>query len=155
LKVKILKSQTVSTKNRDAWIATNAPGVDVIISHPGLVETGMDLFEKGGSYNFPTLAFYQTGLMLSTLRQASRRSYRIGQGELCRVLYLYYKGTMQQRCMDLMSAKLQAAEAMDGKFSTEGLASLSDAGEPMGIALAKSLLESIRQQERGLLTLAR
>ena len=148
LKVKVLKSQTVDTKKRDAWIAANGPGVDVMISHPGLVSTGFDLFDKRGSYNFTTLIFYQTGLKLPTLRQASRRSWRIGQPHECRVRYLYYRATLQHRFIDLMAAKLQASEAIDGKFTNDGLAALSDAGESMGIALAKSLLESIKNRKQ-------
>ena len=90
----------------------------MIISHPGLVETGLDLFDKSGSYNFTTLMFYQTGYGLFTLRQASRRSWRIGQIEQCRVLYFYYDKTMQSRAMTLMGRKLAAAEAVEGKFSS-------------------------------------
>lgn len=154
LRVKVLRSGSVPTKAREEWIAANAPGIDVMVSHPQLVSTGLDLYDREGTYNFPTLMFYQTGLHLSTLRQASRRSWRIGQPLDCKVLYLYYKSTMQQRFVELMAAKLQAAEAIDGRFTTEGLSSLSDAGESMGLALAKSLLESIKQRRRGGLALA-
>jgi hypothetical protein len=44
----------------------------VVLSHPKLVETGLDLFDKGGSYNFPTVIFHQTGYNLFTMQQASR-----------------------------------------------------------------------------------
>ena len=67
-----------------------------------LAEAGLDLFDKGGSYNFPTLIFYQTGYNLFTMRQASRRAWRIGQRRDCKVIYLYYGGTLQARAMALM-----------------------------------------------------
>ena len=95
-----------------------------MISHPGLVETGLDLFDKRGTFNFSTLMFYQTGYGLFTLRQASRRAWRIGQYEQCRVKYFYYENSMQARAMTLMGRKLAAAEAIEGKFSAEGLAAM-------------------------------
>ena len=61
-------------------------------------------------------AFYETGYNLFTLRQASRRSWRIGQKEACRIVYFYYEGTMQDRAMALMGKKLTAAQALEGIF---------------------------------------
>lgn len=139
-RVKILRSQSVPTKERERWIAKNGAGSDVIISHPQLVETGLDLFVKGGGHNFSSLIFYQPSMMTSTTRQASRRSWRIGQPLDCEVGHMFYRGTLQHRMVNLMAAKLQAAEAIDGKFSSEGLAAMAEGGEAMGLALAKSLL---------------
>src|SRR5205823_6516535 len=48
---------SVPLATREAWIAEHAPQLDVMVSHPRLVETGLDLFDKSGSYNFPTLCF--------------------------------------------------------------------------------------------------
>ena len=97
--VKVLDADKVPTRSRSAWIAKNAPGVDVIISHPQPVRTGLTLFDAMGAHNFPSLIFYETGYDLFTLRQASRRSWRIGQKHPCRVYYLYYQETMQARAM--------------------------------------------------------
>ena len=107
--MKVLEADKVPTRNRSAWIAKNAPGVDVIISHPQPVRTGLTLFDAAGNHNFPSLIFYETGYDLFTLRQASRRSWRIGQKHPCRVYYLYYKETMQARAMALMAQKLDAS----------------------------------------------
>ena len=73
LRVAVLRS-SVPLVRREEWIAEHAPRLDVVVSHPRLVETGLDLFDKGGRHNFPTLCFYETGYNLFTLRQASRRS---------------------------------------------------------------------------------
>ena len=79
-----------------------------------------------------------------TLQQASRRSWRIGQQDHCKVYYLYYAGTMQERAMALMGKKIAAAQALDGKFSSEGLAAMAgDDGGSMEMALAKSLADQI------------
>jgi hypothetical protein len=143
LKVKALRS-SVTLAKREEWIAKHAPGVDVVISHPRLVETGLDLFDKGGKYNFPTLVFYETGYNLFTLRQAARRAWRIGQWAECRVFYFYYKDTMQERAMSLMGKKLVAAQALEGKFSEEGLLALADGDDGVEVALAKSLADRLR-----------
>ena len=139
---RVLRS-SVPLAKRESWIAKHAPGADVMISHPKLVETGLDLFDKGGKHNFPTLLFYETGYNLFTLRQAGRRAWRIGQREDCRVYYLYYEGTMQERAMTLMGKKLAASEAIEGKFSSEGLASLVGDGDSVEMALARSLAEEL------------
>jgi hypothetical protein len=137
---------TVPLSQRERWIAEHGKNADVIVSHPKLVETGLDLFDKRGNHNFATLVFYEMGYNPFTLRQASRRSWRIGQTEQCKVFYLYYAGTMQERAMALMGKKIAAAQALDGKFSTDGLAAMAgDDGGSMEMALAKSLAEQIEE----------
>jgi hypothetical protein len=141
--VKTLDADKVPTRNRSAWIARNAPGVDVIISHPQPVRTGLTLFDAMGAHNFPSLIFYETGYDLFTLRQASRRSWRIGQRHPCRVYYLYYQQTMQSRAMGLMAQKLDASLALEGQFSAEGLAAMSAESGSLTMELAKSLVENL------------
>jgi predicted nucleic acid-binding protein len=77
--------------------------VQVVICHPKLVETGLDLLD------FPTIIFYESGYSLHTLRQASRRSWRIGQRLPVRVKLLCYEGTMQTAWLRLMGKKLLVA----------------------------------------------
>lgn len=140
IKAQILRP-TVDPKRREAWIASNGPRYDVILSHPELVKTGLDFFDKARTYNFPTIAFYGTGYNLFTLQQASRRSWRIGQGRECRVLYFYYAGTMQERAMKLMGQKATAAEALNGRFSAEGLTAMAGEDDNMEMAMARNLAE--------------
>jgi hypothetical protein len=132
---------SVPLARREEWISTNAPDLDVVVSHPRLVETGLDLFDKSGRHNFPTICFYETGYNLFTLRQASRRSWRIGQKEPCRIVYLHHQETMQERAMALMGKKLTAAQALEGTFSSEGLVALAGEDANMELALARSLVE--------------
>lgn len=70
--INLLKGKNISSNrlpsavkpvDREKWIQDHGPGVDVIISHPVLVETGIDLFGKGPGkygqeYNFCTLVHY-------------------------------------------------------------------------------------------------
>ena len=134
LRVAVLRA-SVPTHKREEWYERHLEsGVEVVICHPKLVETGLDLLA------FPTLYFYQTGYSLHTLRQASRRSWRIGQKLPVRVKFLTYKGTMQEICLRLMGRKMLVALMMEGKFSGEGLQSL-DADEDLMSAMARELVE--------------
>lgn len=141
LTCEILRSSTVATDKREAWIYKHGEA-DVIISHPALVQTGLDLFDARGNHNFATLIFYQTGYKLDTLRQAACRAHRIGQTLPCEVWYLYYAGTMQQNAVELMSKKTSAAQAVEGKFSAEGLSSLTSGSESPAMQMAKMLVEN-------------
>ena len=126
---------SVDTSKREAWYARQIKeGVQVVISHPKLVETGLDLLD------FPTIIFYESGYSLHTLRQASRRSWRIGQRRPVRVKFLCYEGTMQTACLRLMGKKLLVALTMEGKFAGEGLQTI-DEDDDMLSAMARELVE--------------
>jgi superfamily II DNA or RNA helicase len=126
---------SVDTSKREAWYARQIKeGVQVVISHPKLVETGLDLLD------FPTILFYESGYSLHTLRQASRRSWRIGQRRPVRVKFLCYEGTMQTACLRLMGKKLLVALTMEGKFAGEGLQNI-DEDDDMLSAMARELVE--------------
>jgi hypothetical protein len=133
-RVAVLRS-SVATDKREEWYERQLKaGVEVVICHPKLVETGLDLLA------FPSLYFYETGYSLHTLRQASRRSWRIGQRHAVRVKFVTYAGTMQETCLRLMGKKMLVALMMEGKFSGEGLQSL-DTDEDLMSAMARELVE--------------
>ncbi len=134
IRTAIIKS-SVPTTQREAWYAKKVEeGVQVIIGHPRLVETGLDLLD------FPTLIFYETGYSLHTLRQSSRRSWRIGQDRPVKVFFLCHDGTMQTKCLRLMGKKLLVALTLEGKFAGEGLHDLEE-DDDMLAALARELVE--------------
>jgi len=115
-----------------------AAGMQVLIVNPSLIETGLDLNA------FTTLVFYSMGYKLFTLRQASRRSWRINQkAPAVKVYMLYYEDTMQQKCLKLMASKLAVAGLIEGNFSEEGLAAMSDV-QDMTSQMAKELMLGIR-----------
>ncbi|MGA2170719.1 MAG: helicase-related protein [Terracidiphilus sp.] len=133
-RVAVLRS-SVATDKREEWYERQLKaGVEVVLCHPKLVETGLDLLA------FPTLYFYETGYSLHTLRQASRRSWRIGQRHDVRVKFVTYPGTMQETCLRLMGKKMLVALMMEGKFSGEGLQSL-DSDEDLMSTMARELVE--------------
>ena len=126
---------SVDTSKREAWYARQIKeGAQVVISHPKLVETGLDLLD------FPTIIFYESGYSLHTLRQASRRSWRIGQRRPVRVKFFCYEGTMQTACLRLMGKKLLVALTLEGKFAGEGLQNI-DEYDDMLSAMARELVE--------------
>jgi hypothetical protein len=134
IRTAVLRASVDSSK-REAWYARQVKeGAQVVIAHPKLVETGLDLLE------FPTIIFYESGYSLHTLRQASRRSWRIGQRLPVRVKFLCYEGTMQTGCLRLMGKKLLVALTMEGKFAGEGLQNI-DEDDDMLSAMARELVE--------------
>ena len=54
-KVAVLKADTVAPDRRESWVDERVKqGVDVLVCHPRLVQTGLDLID------FPTLIWYET-----------------------------------------------------------------------------------------------
>lgn len=143
LKVGILRATDVEPREREEWIMRHGREFDVMISHPKLISTGLDLFSKAqGGHNYNAIVLYQTGYNPFDMRQFSRRAWRIGQPRDCRVYYLYYRATMQHRCMDLMAKKFAASQALEGEFSADGLAAMAG-DENIAMGLAKSLSEQV------------
>lgn len=139
-----LKSN-VETRHREQWIIANGPKYAAMLSHPQLVETGLDFFDHAGTYNFPSIVFYETGYNLFTVMQAAGRAWRIGQKQPCETSFLYWEGTMQEKCVRLMGRKQQASKAVEGKFSAEGLAAMLDGHDSLEMELAASLADMIEQ----------
>lgn len=117
----VLRS-TVPTAKREEWIERQVEnGVHVLITNPQLLETGLDLND------FTTLVYYNISYKLFTLRQSSRRSWRINQkAPRIEVYFLYFKGVMQQRAIRLMASKLAVAGVIEGNLTDEGLAAMSE-----------------------------
>jgi hypothetical protein len=97
------------------------------------LQTGLDLLA------FPTIFFVQTGYSIYTLRQASRRSWRIGQKERVRVAFFTYYDTAQESCLRLMGKKLLVSLAMEGKLHAEGLQAM-DEDDDLLTAMARELV---------------
>ena len=129
--VKFLPSSVLPAKRKE-WIEKNP--CDVLIANPELVKTGLTLL------NFVTIIFYETTYNVFTLKQASRRSWRIGQKENIKVIFMAYADTPQHKALELIGAKIGAANSLEGKFSSgDDLADLSD-DDNIQMALARSIL---------------
>ena len=142
LKVGVLRQSTAEPRERMEWIKANGPKNHVIISHPQLVSTGLDFFDKKGSFNYCSLVFYQSTYDVNLMRQAGRRHWRVGQVKECRNFYLYYQQTMQHQAVNHIGEKYAAAKSLEGKFSAEGLAAMAEGGigmTEMAAALSKKI----------------
>ncbi len=134
LKVATL-SASVAAEKREDWVADQVDrGIDVLITNPELVKTGLDLLE------FPTIVFLQSGYNVYTLQQAARRSWRIGQKQAVDVVFLGYEGTAQMTCLELMAKKIAVAQSTSGDMPESGLDVLNQSGDSIEVALAKQLV---------------
>jgi hypothetical protein len=133
IRVSVLTTE-VPPEQREAWYDRQLQaGMQVCIAHPRLVQTGLDLWAMADIH------FYETGYSIYTLRQASRRSWRIGQKKNVNVKFFYYAGTMQEACLRLMGKKLLVSLAMEGKFASDGLQAI-DGGDDILMAMARELV---------------
>ncbi len=131
----------VPPNKREEWVESQVrDGIQVLITNPSLVETGLDLND------FTTIYYYNISYNLFTLRQSSRRSWRINQkAPRVEVYFSYYEGTMQNRAVRLMASKLAVAGIIEGNFTDEGLAAMSDCAD-MTTALARELTQGIKDE---------
>jgi hypothetical protein len=133
IRVAVLTTE-IAPEQRESWHERQLrAGVQVVIAHPRLVQTGLDL------WSFPDIFFYETGYSIYALRQVSRRSWRIGQWSNVNVKFFYYAGTMQEACLRLIGKKLLVSLAMEGKFATDGLQAI-DKGDDILMAMARELV---------------
>lgn len=134
LRAAVLRS-SVATEKREDWIMEQVDrGIDVLICNPELVKTGLDLLD------FPTLVYMQTGYNVYTTQQASRRSWRIGQTQPVKVLFLGYAETAQITCLSLMARKIAVSQSTSGDMPDTGLDVLNQEGESIEVELARELL---------------
>ena len=134
----ILKN-TVSAGRREKVLNDEvAKGCNVLICNPELVKTGIDLIA------YPTLIYYEIVFNLSTMMQASARSFRLNQTyEHCKVIYMFAEGTMEQTAVQLMSRKQRAAKLLTGDIGLTGLEALTE-GEG---GLEAALLDAIAKDD--------
>jgi hypothetical protein len=134
-RVAVLKA-AVKAEAREDWVAARvAEGVEVLICNPRLVATGLDLLD------YPSICWYQTDYSVYTMRQASRRSWRPGQRADVEVTFLAYRGTLQERALGLVAAKVKAALIVEGELPADGLAGLDADDHDQVVALAKRLVD--------------
>ena len=134
-RVAVMKADAVAPDRREAWVADKVKqGLDVMICHPRLVQTGLDLID------FPTICWYETDYSVYVMRQASRRSWRIGQTQPVKVVFMSYRNTLQADALKLVAKKLQSSLAVEGELPEDGLAAYGDDGDDLMMALARKVV---------------
>ena len=141
-KVAVMKADAVAPDRREAWVADRVKeGVDVLVCHPRLVQTGLDLVD------FPTIVWFETDYSVYTMRQASRRSWRIGQTKPVKVVFLAYRNSLQADALKLVAKKLQSSLAVEGELPEDGLAAYGDEGDDLMLALARRIVSGEEDAE--------
>ena len=144
-RVAVMKADAVAPKRREAWVADRVKqGIDVMICHPRLVQTGLDLID------FPTLIWYETDYSVYVMRQASRRSWRIGQTRPVKVVFMSYKNTLQADALKLVGKKLQSSLVVEGELPEDGLAAYGDDGDDgddLMMALARKIVSGDEEED--------
>lgn len=141
-RVAVLRSDKVEASDREEWVEHQLhEGIDVLICHPRLVQTGLDLLA------FQTIVFYQIEYSVYVQRQASRRSWRIGQTQPIHVYHFVYKASSQAGALRHQARKMQASNLLEGDLSTEGLVGLADEGneDNLMLEMARAI---VREKEK-------
>jgi hypothetical protein len=112
---------------------------DVLITNPRLVETGLDLVD------YTVAIFFQPPRSPFTLRQATRRIYRLGQTKEVKVHYLAYEG-VQQGILAWVGEKVRQSLLFEGALESPALEVLPD--DPMELA-ARILRGEVKPGEVG------
>ena len=140
-RVAVMKADAVAPDRREAWVAEKVKqGIDVLVCHPRLVQTGLDLID------FPTIVWDEIDYSTYVMRQASRRSWRIGQTRPVKVVFMSYKNTLQADALKLVAKKLQSSLAVEGEMPEDGLAAYGDDGDDLMMALARKIVSGDEEE---------
>ena len=141
-RVAVMKADAVAPNRREKWVADKVnEGIDVLICHPRLVQTGLDLID------FPTIVWDETDYSVYVVRQASRRSWRIGQTRPVKVVFMSYRNTLQADALKLVAKKMQSSLAVEGELPEDGLAAYGDDGDDMMMALARRIVSGGEEED--------
>lgn len=137
LKIAILRSTTVSPSARGAWFAERErDGTNVVLCHPGLVETGMNLIA------WPEIVFAEPTYSLYRAMQARKRALRPTQTKACNVTWLGYHQTMIAQALDIIGSKATAATLLNGDDLSSGLMQIDP-----GMSLLQELARRVLRDE--------
>jgi hypothetical protein len=135
--VAILRSTTVKPGARGAWFAERErDGTNVILCHPGLVETGMNLVQ------WPEIVFAEPTYSLYRAMQARKRALRPTQTRACNVTWLGYHDTMIAQALDIIGSKATAATLLNGDDLSSGLMQMDP-----GMSLLQELARRVIHDE--------
>ena len=81
------------------------------------------------------------------VRQASRRSWRIGQTRPVKVVFMSYRNTLQADALKLVAKKMQSSLAVEGELPEDGLAAYGDDGDDMMMALARKIVSGEEKED--------
>lgn len=111
LRVSVLDAKKVSSGKRQLWIeAQIAKGVDVLVTNPVAIQTGLNCLTHFAT----TLWFQNPGCNAIVFRQANGRIDRIGQKQAPLCLVPVYSDSMQTALHTLLMQKVAVSQSTDG-----------------------------------------
>ena len=136
IKTGVLRSHSTAARNRADWIRNRVEeGIDVLIANPKLVALGMNLLQ------FPTIIWYELDYSIYITRQASRRSWRIGQDRDVDVHFMAARGTMQHTALELVGQKMKSSLMVEGEMPEDALAQhAAEQEDDLMMALARRII---------------
>jgi hypothetical protein len=108
---------------RATWMKYNSQKFDVLLTNARLVEVGLNLTM------FSTAVFYQLEWSLYIIWQSMRRLYRPGASRPVKLYFPVYEGTLEESALDLIGAKMLAAQAFYGDEVGGALVDEGDEGD--------------------------
>lgn len=130
---------SVSPERRIEWLHhQELKGTRVIICNMRLVEVGLDLLP------WPTIIFYQLSYDINTVRQASRRAWRLGQMRKCKIMYVIMDKTQQVAQFESCMAKRTHAMLAEGRLDRS---ELSRYGTDSNSVLAKDIADCLASED--------
>ena len=142
-RVAVMKADAVAPERREAWVAQKVEeGIDVLICHPRLVQTGLDLID------FPTLVWFETdySVVHDETGVASVMAHRPDPARQGCVHELS-RNTLQADALKLVAKKLQSSLAVEGELPEDGLAAYGDDGDDLMMALARRIVSGDEEDE--------
>lgn len=134
-----IMNDKISNDQRFEWLEQQAQaGTEVLIMNQRLVEVGLDLIE------FPTIMFYQLNDDINVVRQASRRSFRLGQPKVCKVIYYIADKTTQLVQFQRLMSRRVAAMIVEGRIErSDALVKYADTTSTGMVADLSKTLSSV------------
>jgi len=129
-----LDTSRVQASNREEWIERQAHQMDVLITHPKAVETGLDLL------SFQTVVVYEAIYKVISLAQAIARVWRLRQSRPVKVISLIYEGNLESYAWPVIALKISWAKSVYGNFVQSDL---GNAGMDENLDLLSALKDAI------------
>ncbi len=134
LRVGILRP-TIAPDKRATWIKRHVGEFDVLLSNARLVEVGLNLTM------FSTAIFFELEWSLYVLWQSMRRLYRPGAPKPVQLYFPVYEGTLEEAALDLIGAKMLAAQVFYGDEVGGALVEEGDEGNLLNDIVRRAMGE--------------
>jgi hypothetical protein len=138
LNVAILRS-TIKRGERALWFkAREQEGVHVVLTHPKLVKTGMNLIE------WPSIVVLEPNYSLEVVAQFIRRSFRPTQTKPVKVRFVCYAETMSERAIELVAQKMGTLAMLNGNEFMTGISAIGE-----GMSILQQLAQAVTSEQPG------